>query len=410
MNEKNIENYSELIIKAGVNLQPGQCLTISTGYQHYEFALKLAEAAYKSGAKFVEIETQSDKNTMVRLNNTINKSDVEFVPDYIKPKMYEMISDKWASIRIANTEEMDILKECNPELLEKYTRSSRGARKKLSNYFMRDDIPWCVVAYPGKEWADKIFQSNAPNNVEKLNNVFKSILRLDKADPYKEWLSHSQKLTKRAETLNKLRLKKLHFTAENGDLTIYLNANSKWMGGPAGLPDGRLFIPNLPTEEVFTTPDFTKTEGEIKVTKPVTILGNQVDGIYLKFIAGKVVEFDAKTGRNFLEKYLVIDNGASFLGEVALVDNNSPINKSGLIFNNILFDENASCHIALGGGYPSCFTNTTQLTDDDSLIKAGCNVSLVHTDFMIGTDSTNVIGYDFDGNKFDIIKNGEFVI
>ena len=207
-----------------------------------------------------------------------------------------------------------------------------------------------------------------------------------------------------------MKLDHLRFESEGTDLTIGLNSISRWEGGPAPLPDGRLFFPNLPTEEVFTTPDFSRTEGTVRVTKPLKVLEAMVEGAWFRFEKGKAVEFGADKGRDVLEKYLNMDEGSAYLGEIALVDENSPIASSGLLFGSILYDENASCHIALGGGYPTCLNLPAGVESDEDLKAHGCNISLVHTDFMIGSSDSDVTGYDCDGKEYPIIRKGSFVL
>ena len=189
-----------------------------------------------------------------------------------------------------------------------------------------------------------------------------------------------------------------------------MNKNSLWLGGPAKAANGRSFLPNIPTEEVFITPDYRRTNGKVKVTKPVKVLENSLNGIWFEFKDGKVIDFGCDNNREILEKFVNTDEGARYLGEVALVDKSSEVHKSGYIFNSILYDENAACHIALGRGFASCFTNKDDLTTPEEMNKNGCNHSLVHTDFMIGSEVINVTGVTQDGKKVEIIKDGEFKI
>ena len=207
-----------------------------------------------------------------------------------------------------------------------------------------------------------------------------------------------------------LKLDRLRFRSPDTDLTVGLNPGAAWLGGAATTPDNRMFLPNLPTEEVFTTPDYRRTEGHVRLTRPVKVLGELVHGVVLEFRHGKVVSFQAEKGAGSLEAYLATDGGASFLGEVALVDSHSPIYQSGLLFYNILLDENAACHIALGAGLPTLLAQAQDLVDDDAKKAAGCNASLVHTDVMIGSPETEVIGIGAHGEKIPIIHEGAFAI
>ena len=236
------------------------------------------------------------------------------------------------------------------------------------------------------------------------------VLRLDKTDPVAEWKSLGEKLISRSKVLTEMNLDKLIFTGPGTDLEIGLNKGSFWLGGPAKAANGRAFLPNIPTEEVFITPDYNRTNGKVKVTKPVKVLENSLTGIWFEFKDGKVIDFGSDNCTDILEKFLNTDEGARFLGEVALVDKNSGVHRSGYIFNSILYDENAACHIALGRGFPSCFSNKDELITPEEMKKSGCNYSLVHTDFMIGSEVINVTGVTQDGKKVEIIKDGEFKI
>lgn len=403
-NEYNIK-YAELILKKGINLKKGQCIRIVSTIQSYNFALTLLETAYKNGAKFVKIDIASDYETLYRVNNS-EEDFIEYIPDYNYGINNLMIAEDWAFISITNTDEFDILKNADSSRVQTIMKNSQIVRKKLRGELMSDKQAWVVAAYPGSNWAERIYGSKDKLNL--LENVFSGILRLDKEDTIGYWNEHSEILIKRCSYLNELKLDKLIFKTSYGELEIGLNKTSIWHGGPAKLPDGRFFMPNLPTEEVFTTPDYRRTNGKVKVVKPVDVFGTTITGLELEFKNGEVINFNSSTGKDMMEKYLSIDNNAKFLGEVALVDKTSPINMSGLYFNSILFDENASSHIALGGGYPSCIRDSDKLLSDNDKLNSGCNVSSVHTDFMIGDDYTNVTGITEEGKEIAIMKNGSF--
>lgn len=411
MEDNTIKKYCELIIKAGVNLYEDQCLSISCGVKSAEHAYMLAEKAYESGAKYVDINFHSNTLTKHRIKNTVNNSNFGYLPNYLINRGFELISNDWAHVRIDNLEEIDDLKGVDSQKLGMMVRNEQENMKALSKSVSASRISWCVTAFPGPVWAAKVYGTSMNGkSEEKLWKSLIKILRLDKPDPVKEWMSFASNLKSRGNELTKMNLDKLIFEGEGTELEIYLNPNSVWKGGIMKAANGREFIPNLPTEEVFTTPDFRKTKGRVKVTKPVKVLENLLKDIWFEFKDGKVVDYGSDCGKKILDQYFSIDEGASYLGEVALVDSTSEIFRSGLVFNSILYDENAACHIALGRGISTCFSNSDQLINQSEMNKNGCNYSLVHTDFMIGSDKINVTGKDRSGNKIEIIKSGKFLI
>ncbi len=405
------EKYAELIVKVGVNLYEGQCLLINSGVQNYEFALKVSNAAYAAGAKYVDINFFSDSNRQARVSNNKNPEYLSFVPSSIPVKYNEIIANDWALIRLDNLEEMEILKSADPSKLQAITKAEQTASMNLSKNIGGFSLAWTIFAIPGPGWAEKIIDGTGTTEekIEILWDKLIPILRLDVADPVKEWKEHGERLFTRASKLSKMDLDRVKFEGPGTDLEIGLNKNCVWKGGHTTSVAGRNFIPNIPTEEVFTTPDLKRTNGKVKVTKPVKVLENILEDIWFEFKDGKVVDYGCNK-KEILDKYLTIDEGAAYLGEVALVDSDSKVFEAGIIFNSILYDENAACHIALGRGFSSCIENGAKMTSSDDLKKNGCNQSLVHTDFMIGSGEINVTGYTSKNEKIIIIKNGKFQI
>lgn len=411
MNEVYLKKYCDLIIEVGVNLYPGQCLNIACSTKNFEFALKLSESAYSHGAMYVDFQVASNTAKLHRINENKNPEFLEFIPDYFTNKSYEILANDWAFVAIDNLEEIDVLKNVDSAKFGIIVKNEQETFRKQSMAFGACKNAWCIVAAPGDVWASKVFNSEpSPELTDKLSGELIKILRLDKDNPGREWNDHGNKLIQRSNILSEMKLDKLIFKGGGTNLEIGLNKNSIWKGGSPKAQNGRMFIPNLPTEEVFTTPDFKRTNGKVMVTKPVKVMEHILSGIWFEFKDGKVIDFGADSGKEILEKYFKVDEGASFLGEVALVDKNSEVYKSGLIFNSILYDENAACHIALGRGITMCFSNKDELITSDDMIKNGCNYSLVHTDFMIGSDEVNVTGVDTNGKEIMLINNGEFVI
>ncbi len=402
-----LDIYARIILTSGINLRKGQCIKINCGSEHYRFARILGQEAYKLGARYVHINLMDNHLTLSRLENQEGE-DLEFLPQFEIDFGHEMLRDDWAVIRIDNTEELDVLKSADPEKLSKKNKATGKKLKFISRSLMSDEHPWCVVCVPGPQWAESILEEGATE--DELWDILKPILRLDKDDPVKAWDEHNKTLHKRCDKYNGLNFDRIRFQSEGTDLTVGLSLRSHWVGGPTPLPSGRMFNANIPSEEIYTTPDWSRTEGRVKVTKPVKVLEKQVLGAEFIFEKGKVVNFRADEGAESLKEFLETDDGAAFLGEVALVQFDSPISNSGKIFNSILFDENASCHIALGAGYPTCLKGYEELDTTEKLKEAGCNDSLVHTDFMIGAVDTTLTAYTREGEEVVIMKNGNFVV
>ncbi len=371
----------------------------------------VAEAAYKAGAKYVHIDLSDSNLTRSRIKYS-SHDNLSFLPSSNQSFQNELLAHDWARIRLDSTEEIDALKDSDPEGIEAVTRAYRIGRQQTQSHLMNDMHTWCVAAAPGPLWAARVLeQEPSVSCLQDFWNMLRGVLRLDNENPIAAWEQHGENLLKRGRILNEMQLQSVHFHDPAGtDLSVGLTRRSRWKGGPASTPSGLRFQPNLPTEEVFTTPDFSTAEGTAAATRPVKVMENMVHDARFVFKNGTVCEHDARIGKDSLDRYLDIDEGARKLGEVALVDTDSPIFQSGHVFNSILFDENAACHIALGAGYPSCLTDSQSLNSPQAKQAAGCNTSMVHTDFMIGSPNTDVDGIDIHGKTRAIIREGKFVL
>lgn len=402
-----VTEYAHLVIETGVVLYPGQSLFIKTGVGNYWFAQKLALVAYEKGAQLVKIEVDDYQLIASRLANQ-TLSEVEVVPQWSTAVDFEMMAKDWALIRIDNTEDRHYLDSIDSKKLTAYRSALSKAGELYMNSRMRHEHPWCVICVPGPVWAKQVLGPDATE--EQLWHTVAPILKLDQNNPTAAWQKQNEMLVARGAKLDALKIKSLHFKSSITDLTIGFTSRSRWKGGGDPLPSGRWFMPNIPTEEIFTTPDYLTTEGYVTTTRPVAVMGSTVEEVRLVFKKGKVVSCSAKKGEDIMDQFLSIDEGASFIGEVALVDEESPIAKANLIFNSILYDENASCHIALGAGYPSCLADSHTLSSEKELLEAGCNQSLVHTDFMIGSKDLNIEATTESGEKILIMNQGRFVL
>ena len=413
--ERNLEKYADVIIQVGLNLRSGQKLVIGAPTSYNDGAplecaplVKLiVKKAYQIGARFVEVMWGDDDLRLLRFQNAPRDSFNEY-PKWRLDAEYEICKDGNADLAILGTNP-DLLKEQDPELISEFQNAYYKYNQPVSGLIVKSAMNWVVISASVKGWADKLFPSiSSTERVMMLWKHIFDICRVSTEDPIKEWEDHLSNLTKRAEYLNKKSYKALRLTAPGTDLNIGLPKNHSWLGGAEVAANGINFVANIPTEEIFTIPDRLKTEGIVTATKPLFYGGTLIEDMVLKFSKGKVIEATAKVGHELLLKTLKIDNGAQYLGEIALVPHSSPISQSGLLFYNTLIDENASNHIALGKAYRTCIKDGEKMTDEEFL-KTGGNISLIHIDFMIGSGEMNVDGILEDGTSEAIMRNGEFV-
>ncbi|MFA5513958.1 MAG: aminopeptidase [Sphaerochaetaceae bacterium] len=400
------KEYAKLIIKGGINLNKGQCLLIKTQAESYPFARILAETAYKEGSALVRIEIDDLQLLNSRVENQ-SIGELQMIPDFSKSIEYEMMVKDWAYIRIDNTEDRHYLSGADLDKLSAYKSALTKNSALIQLHRMKSKSPWCVVCVPGERWAKDILGKDATES--DLWKVLIPILKLDQKDVVIAWKEHSKTLKERSKKLNDLKIKSLRFISSATDLKVGLLEHSKWVGGGDNLSDGRAFLPNIPTEEVFTTNSRYLVDGYVTTTRAVNVMDSKVENLKLTFKEGKVVDFKADIGQEIIKKFLEIDEGASYVGEIALVDQSSPIARSNLIFNSILYDENASCHLALGAGYPKCLSNANELNSEQMLLEYGCNRSMVHTDFMIGSDDMDIDATTIDEKIVPIMRKGKFV-
>lgn len=408
-----LEKYAKVILEM-VNLQKGQNLLVRTEPVHWRFAAIIAAEAYKKGARYVRVDSNEVENPYLYRARVENSKDeyLSYVPKFRTDMDKTMLEEKWALIALKGEEDPDFLKNLDSKRSSAIAKAVAEARRPFSRAVQNNAIQWLVVFAPTERAAAKILNREpSPKALEELWNVLTPILYLDKDDPASFWRKNSMELKRRAEVLNNMELEKILFKGPGTDLSIGLNRKALWKGGSSIATNGVEFSPNIPTEEVFTTPDYRITEGRVAITRPVLIpvLGKIMEGGWMEFKNGKVVDFGAEKGREVLEEYFAMDPAARFLGEVALVDSNSPIFQSKKTFYSILFDENASCHIALGAAYPECLQGGGEMSENE-LKAEGANVSNLHTDFMIGSPDVDVSGVTWSGETVEIIRKGVFTI
>lgn len=408
MNDK---KYAELIIKEALAVQKREnpILWINANTENLPFARELTKMAYECGA--AEVKVNINDEVLSRLNmEGMSEERLAHFGEYKLDERMDYIKDGVAFISITGSDP-DLFKGIDPKRLQIRNRASSKVMKPAMKYTMNDINSWTVVGYPTKAWAKNVFPDlDEDEAFERLKTEIFKTVRLDHEDPVAAWEEHLDKLAKRGEVLNNLQLKELHYKTDRGtDFRIGLPENHIWVGAESKDDRGYRFLPNLPTEEIFTAPDNRVAEGIVYATKPLNLSGSLVEDFWIRFEGGKAVEVGAKKGEDQLKELISRDEGACRLGEVALVSVKSPINTSGLIFYNTLFDENASCHLALGAAYPTCVEGGVDMNDEE-LKKHGINDSQIHDDFMIGDETLSIVGIDKDGKEHQIFKNGDFVI
>lgn len=405
----NLRKYAKLIINIGINIQKNQNLVINSPVETAEFARMLTEEAYLSGAREVFVRWNDDATTKLKLLNDAEEVIDEF-PSWLK-EFFNYYSNKNTAFLSISASDPEALKGVSPERLIKQQKVSSIGLKDYIGKIMSHELSWCVVSIPTINWAKKVYPNVTEKEaVEKLWNAIFNATRINEEDPVQAWKIHLERLKTHREFMNEEQFKSIRFKSNNGtDLTVELVENHIWGGGSDENKNGVEFVANIPTEEIFTMPKKNGVNGIVYSSKPLVYNGNLIDEFVLKFENGKVVESFAKIGNDILKELINADEGASRLGEVALVQYDSPISNVNTLFYKTLYDENASCHLAFGKAYPSNLKDSDKLTKEQ-LEEIGMNDSVIHVDFMVGTKDLNVTGIKKDGSTKDIFKNGNFVI
>ncbi len=404
--EEMLEKYAELTVKVGLNLQKGQRLFIASGTNTAEFVRVVAAKAYQAGSPLVQVLWQDEKITQIR-HEFAPRDSFEEYPTWVTDGIFEGVQrgDAYLSME---TIDPDLLKGYDPDLVNLSIQTRAKHFKPASDYITNGGVQWTVVRAPTPEWAAKIFPDKTTEEaIENLWETLFKLCRLENDDPVAVWQAHLDDLEKRRAYLTRQQFVTIHFHGNGTDLKLGMPENHIWKGGGSKTHAGIDFTPNLPTEEVFCMPHKYKVNGTVYATKPLNYFGNLIENFTLTFAEGRVVDFKAEQGEDTLRKMLESDEGALYLGEVALVPHHSPISESGLIFFNTLYDENAACHVALGSAHKENIRGGNDMNDEEA-DAAGVNQSLIHVDFMIGSDKVDVDGIAPDGSVVPLIKNGEW--
>lgn len=406
MNKLQLRRYAKLLAKTGLNVKKGQWVIVQAELDQPEFVEMVVEELYRAGAGKVTVEFSHQPLT--RLHYKYQKTAT-------LSEMAKWEIEKWEHKK-KELPAMLYLESSDPDGLkgvdqDKFTQVRSALMKVIKPY--RDDMDnryqWCIAAVPGKAWAKKVFPDlSVARAVEKLWDAILSASRADGPDPIREWMRHNDEIAKRCDYLNRLGLVSLEYTSRSGtDFKVGLIDGAVFMGGGEEDLNGRYFNANIPSEEIFISPKAGVAEGIVYSAKPLSYQGELIENFSVRFAGGKVVEVKAEKNQALLEKMVSMDEGAAMLGECALIAYDSPINNSGILFYNTLFDENASCHLALGRGFTNCVRGYEDMTKEE-LKEKGINDSMIHVDFMIGSKDLNIVGVTKNGERVQIFKDGNW--
>src|ERR1700719_3798910 len=405
--EEKFDRLAEVAIHTGLGLAPGQELVMTATLDAVPLARRITEHGYKAGASLVTVLFTDEESTLLRFRHG---PDASF--DVAASWLYEGMAQAYRSgaARLAITgSDPTLLSKEDPEKVSRVNRATSKAYRPALELIARHEINWTIVACATPAWAAAVFPDLPP--AEALARLWDAIFaasRADQPNPVAAWKEHDANLHRRADRLNDKRYSALRFRRAGTDLSVGLADDHLWLGGGTTARNGRYCIPNMPTEEVFTTPHKDRVEGRVTSTKPLSYQGTMIEEIFVRFEAGKIVEARAARGNQVLQRMIETDEGARRLGEVSLVPHSSPIASSGLLFMNTLFDENAACHIALGQAYSACLKDGDSLTQEQ-LASLGANSSLIHVDWMIGSNRIDVDGISAEGDSEPVIRAGEWV-
>ena len=411
MNQELLNKYAAFTVQVGVNVQKGQTLIIRCPVEGAYFGRACMEAAYKAGARDVVIRWEDEKAARIRMELGEEEALSETKPYELRSYLDYAESEGGCCLLAIHASDPEIFKGLDTAKINRVSLAKQEAMKSWREYTMKDRVQWCVVAIPTPAWAASVFPGLAEDEAqEKLWGAIFDVCRVTGGDPVGAWEGHVAKTRACPDKLSELPLESIHMTSSNGtDLTVGLAEGHTWEGACSKAENGAVFIANVPTEEVFTAPHRERVNGVVKGTKPYVYNGQLIEGFSVTFKDGVVVDYSAEKNAELLGQLLDSDEGARRIGEIALVPASSPINRSGLLFYNTLFDENAACHIAFGAGYPTTVKGGAAMTTEE-LLACGVNDSAIHEDVMVGAEDMTITGLTKTGETVTIFENGEWAI
>ena len=404
------QRYAELIVAHALRVQPGQMVQIAAEPVHRPFVLQVVEAAYRRGAKYVNVAYSDPALDRLRITHS-EPALLEFVPPFLAARYDYLLEQRGANLRIVGELDPDVLADLPAASVNALRLPQRKALKRFYEEGIgKSQVHWSVVAAATPCWGQKVFPASDPKTAcDQLWQQILKICRADQPNCLERWQEHNAQLKQRARQMTEMQVETLYFRGPGTDLQVGLSRQARFGGGSELGPYGVEFEPNIPTEEVFTTPDYRRTQGQVSTTRPFVINGKLIVGLKLRFEAGEIVDYSAEQGAETFAEYIGSDQGAKRLGEVALVGIDSPVYQSGLVFQEILYDENAACHIAIGSAYKFCVQGADAMSDSE-LDALGVNESHVHTDMMISSEQVDVSAKTYRGAQVELIKAGRWVL
>ena len=406
-----LAKYADFIVRVGTNVQPGQTLLIAAPLAAAPLVRLCVASAFDAGARDVRVDWSDEAVTRTRMEKGAEEALCDVKPYVLRSYLDYAESEGGVCVLNIHADDPEALAGLDAGKISRVSAARRKALMPWRGYTMNDRVQWSIAAMPSPAWAKKLFPDlDEAEAVEKLWQLIFDTCRVTGGDPVNEWKAHLDRLTDLQNKMNALDLESVRFESANGtDLTVGLADGAIWESAASVSEKGVTFLPNIPTEEVFTAPHKDKVDGVVYGTKPYIHGGQAIQGFHVTFQDGKIVEYRAEQNEALLGEVLDTDEGARHIGEVALVPASSPINRSGVIFYNTLFDENASCHIAFGASYPGTTRGGNALTEAE-LVARGMNQSLIHEDVMIGAADTRITGRTRDGRDVAIFDGGEWVL
>jgi len=409
-NEGLLKKYASLAVRTGINIEKGQLLVIRASVKDHEFVELCVKEAYEAGAGQVFVQW-SDENISHMGYEYETTESLSYVPDWVVERTrYQQ--ERGAAFLTIDSETPGLMADIDQDKLQTVRLEYMKRMKPFQAYTMNNIGQWCIIALPGKKWAKKVFPEKGED--EAVDALWEAILQAvrinEDNDTVAEWKTHDEELMRHCKLLNEYNFDRLHFVSELGtDLYVGLVKDHVWSGGGNYSKSGTFFNANIPTEEVFCMPDRNRVDGKVFASKPLSHAGKVIEDFWFSFKDGIVIDYGAKKEKDALTKLLDTDEGSRHLGEVALISYDSPISNQNILYFNTLFDENASCHLALGRCYPENIKSGEEMSEEE-LLSHGGNQSMNHVDFMFGTKEMRVTGIENDGTEVEIFRNGNFVI
>lgn len=406
--EAKLNEYARLLVEVGLNVQPGQTPCIDSSVDYAPLTRLCVSACYGRGARDVVVEYMDDFTVRERLLRADSAVFSEY-PSYQKARFDWMLEHGCPRLSLAGSDP-ELFKGVDPARIQARRKASGPPTKPYFDALTANRFQWCVGSCPTLAWAEKVFPGKRGDEaMDALWEAIFSVCRItEDGRAVERWQEHVAATARRCKALNEYQLSTLHYTNSLGtDLTITLPENHVWAGGSEFTPQGTEFVPNIPTEEIFTAPRRDGVDGRVYAALPLALDGNLVKDFYLDFKDGRIVDVHAGEGEEILRRAIDTDEGAHYLGEVALVPYDSPIRNTGILFYETLFDENASCHLAFGEAYPSCVQGGEDMSEEEQK-AAGLNRSITHVDFMVGTPDLSITGATRGGEEIPVFTNGNF--